>query len=524
MRELQNIFRKRPSFLFLLIAVSISIAAARSAPAQGSWETKAPMPEARMYAAVTAYGGSVYVFGGANLFGTSTATPLVYSPTSNSWATAAPDSTSRRCSAMAVTVNSRIYLLGGWANCDSSSPLGNTSIFDPATNTWTAGASMPTPRGDAVAEAIDGKIYVTSGGNFYGFGMISQTEIYDTVTNTWSSGAPIPLPVRNAASASLNGKLYVISGLDQTTNTLRPDVQVYDPVYNSWSSAAAFPSPRQLHEAGNINGKIFVSAGNDASSFPLSTFIYEPDTDSWSPAANAPTQRALGGSAVIGNKMFIAGGDSPSSPIIDSLEVYVADSDTAAPTITINAAADGATYLLGQSVNADYSCQDEAGGSGLASCTGTSPNGGSIDTASVGTKTFTVTAEDNAGNVSSEEVTYYVVYNFTGFFQPVVNLPLLNIANAGSSIAVKFSISGDHGLAIFAPGYPASGAIPCDANEPGSEIEETVNSGGSTLSYTPTSDQYNYVWKTNKAWKGTCRILVVRFNDGTDHFAKFKFK
>jgi alpha-tubulin suppressor-like RCC1 family protein len=115
-------------------------------------------------------------------------------------------------------------------------------------------------------------------------------------------------------------------------------------------------------------------------------------------------------------------------------------------------------------------------------------------------------------------------YNFTGFFRPVDNLPNLNVATAGSAIPFKFGLGGDQGLNIFAAGYPISGPITCDANEPGTVIDETVNAGGSNLSYDASSGQYNYVWKTNKAWKGTCRILVIRFIDGTDHIAKFSFR
>jgi hypothetical protein len=116
------------------------------------------------------------------------------------------------------------------------------------------------------------------------------------------------------------------------------------------------------------------------------------------------------------------------------------------------------------------------------------------------------------------------IYDFVGFFQPIDNLPTLNIASAGSSIPVKFSLGGDQGLAIFAAGYPASSPIPCDATEPGAIIEETVNAGSSSLSYDPTTDRYCYVWKTDKSWKGTCRMLVVGLNDGSHYFAKFRFK
>jgi hypothetical protein len=51
-----------------------------------------------------------------------------------------------------------------------------------------------------------------------------------------------------------------------------------------------------------------------------------------------------------------------------------------------------------------------------------------------------------------------------------------------------------------------------------------VNAGGSSLSYDPVSDQYTYVWKTNKAWAGQCRQLVLRFNDGQEFRANFQFR
>jgi hypothetical protein len=118
----------------------------------------------------------------------------------------------------------------------------------------------------------------------------------------------------------------------------------------------------------------------------------------------------------------------------------------------------------------------------------------------------------------------HVGYAFVGFFQPVNNWPMLNVASAGSAIPVKFSLGGNQGLAIFAQGYPASGPIACDATEPGADIAETVTAGTSTLSYDAASDQYSYIWKTDKAWKGSCRMLVVAFNDGSQYLARFRFK
>ncbi|HEU4711514.1 MAG TPA: PxKF domain-containing protein [Pyrinomonadaceae bacterium] len=140
----------------------------------------------------------------------------------------------------------------------------------------------------------------------------------------------------------------------------------------------------------------------------------------------------------------------------------------------------------------------------------------------VGTTTVTVTATDAAGNHSECTFTVTVRYNFTGFFSPVNNTPTLNSVNAGRAIPVKFSLSGDKGLNIFAPNNPYSVSFNCNTNDPGVDVIETLTAGGSSLTFS--GGQYIYVWKTESSWAGTCRQLVVTLNDGSVHVANFKFK
>jgi hypothetical protein len=116
-----------------------------------------------------------------------------------------------------------------------------------------------------------------------------------------------------------------------------------------------------------------------------------------------------------------------------------------------------------------------------------------------------------------------VIYKFTGFFQPVDNLPITNMAKAGSAIPVKFSLNGNQGLNILTTGYPKSIQTVCDTWAPTDQVTETVTAGSSSLSYDATTDQYVYVWKTDKTWTTGCRQLIVRLNDGTEHRANFKF-
>jgi probable HAF family extracellular repeat protein len=112
-------------------------------------------------------------------------------------------------------------------------------------------------------------------------------------------------------------------------------------------------------------------------------------------------------------------------------------------------------------------------------------------------------------------------YDFKGFFTPVDHPPAMNSATAGSAVPVKFSLTGDQTLAIL-DGAPASTPIACDSTATAQAID-AIAASSSRLSYDASTDQYVYVWKTDKVWAETCRQLVVKLADGTLHRANFKF-
>jgi hypothetical protein len=125
--------------------------------------------------------------------------------------------------------------------------------------------------------------------------------------------------------------------------------------------------------------------------------------------------------------------------------------------------------------------------------------------------------------LTADEVKAEGFYAFQGFFSPVNNPPIVNVAKAGSAVPVKFSLTGYQGMDIMAPGSPSSGKVACGTSAPTDALEETVTAGNSSLSYDATSDRYSYVWKTDKAWSGTCRQLNVALDDGSVHTALFNF-
>ena len=190
--------------------------------------------------------------------------------------------------------------------------------------------------------------------------------------------------------------------------------------------------------------------------------------------------------------------------------------DKTAPNVNINSPTAG-TYLLNQSVAASYSCGD--GGnppSGVDTCTGPVGNGAAIDTSSVGSHTFNVTAKDQAGNPYSKSVTYGVVYDWSGYLQPI-NLDGSSVFKLGSTVPVKFRLVGGSAGVTNATGFTLWVAKVSN-NVVGSEVEavtSTPASTGNLFRYDPTSGQYIYNMGTKGAsWTAGTWQLRVDLGDG----------
>lgn len=115
-------------------------------------------------------------------------------------------------------------------------------------------------------------------------------------------------------------------------------------------------------------------------------------------------------------------------------------------------------------------------------------------------------------------------FAFGGFQSPVDALPTLNAMKAGAAVPVKWSLGGDFGLGVVAPGWPSSRQVACPGAAAVDVVELTVTAGHSSLGYDSASDTYTYAWKTQKAWAGTCRQFDLRLTDGVTRRALFQFR
>jgi hypothetical protein len=106
---------------------------------------------------------------------------------------------------------------------------------------------------------------------------------------------------------------------------------------------------------------------------------------------------------------------------------------------------------------------------------------------------------------------------FGGFKSPVGNPPTINNANAGSTIPVKFHLSGVEGL----PPVDTQ-EVDCTTLQPTGEAPEAPATPGST-GMKRKGDEFQLNWQTDASWEGTCRRFTVRIPAPADGVAYFSF-
>jgi hypothetical protein len=133
-----------------------------------------------------------------------------------------------------------------------------------------------------------------------------------------------------------------------------------------------------------------------------------------SPGLNGPQSIALGPDD---SSLFVAAGSGNSIATFTRAPFP--------PSIAIESPASGATYTRGQSVAAGYSCTAPADAI-VTACGGPVASGAPIDTHTLGSHTFTVTATDSAGASGSQTVSYSVLA------QPSLAPAITNVTQSNS--------------------------------------------------------------------------------------------
>ena len=192
--------------------------------------------------------------------------------------------------------------------------------------------------------------------------------------------------------------------------------------------------------------------------------------------------------------------------------------DETPPVITITAPS-GLTYLIGQTVIANYACTDA--GSGLATCSGPIASGQAISTSAPGAGVFTVTASDIAGNTASQTVSYSVGYNICALYDQT------KAHKSGSTVPIRLQVCNVSGTSVSSPALSvvATGVVQVANNAPG-VLEDSGNANpDNQFRFVPDAGgSYVFNLSTRSLAQGTYALVFTVGGDPTTHLVQFQVR
>jgi N-acetylneuraminic acid mutarotase len=258
------------------------------------WTEITQPPVYYAWSAVAACQNKIYVIGDLT---------QVYDPATDTWEnrTALPITI---YGYQANVVNDKIYVISGGkpAGLSITDPSEATYVYDPTTDSWSTMAPIPTPVDGYASAILDNKIYIIGGGTATGMmeNATNIVQIFNPQTNKWTNGTSMPTGVYKAGACSTSGifapkRIYVVGGnlYYNTGGILAPTFpgsdlnQVYDPNTGNWSSAAALPESRWLVPLVNVNDTLYAVGGRNASF--VTTYVDTQTTWKYTPTGYNPS-------------------------------------------------------------------------------------------------------------------------------------------------------------------------------------------------------------------------------------------
>ena len=217
----------------------------------------------------------------------------------------------------------------------------------------------------------------------------------------WSSATGMT-DINGAAASSY---AYGVNDVGQVVGSVSDNInpsQVF-----SWTMGGGMVTLTDLSN-GDYGNTFFVNAGGQVAAMDSTPGYSQVHAVAWS-MADGLFDLGSGGEAGLSDNHLVAGQTTDPVTFNSLAAVWVLPgfvSDTTPPVIALTTPADGASYSQGQHIVATYTCADA--GVGIAACVGSMPNGVAIDTSTPGAYSFTVTAADLNGNITTKTVNYTV--------------------------------------------------------------------------------------------------------------------
>lgn len=190
-------------------------------------------------------------------------------------------------------------------------------LWDPATDSWTAGPDLPAPLHHAGMAVLGDRLYVVGG---YSNGPGQDWDAVDEVSSLgpgevrWRAETVLGEDRGALAVAAVDGRLVALGGVIDGAVTAR--VESWAPGESRWRVEPDLLEAREHHAAATVDGRVYAVAGRTAG---LDTNLASVESWSpggtWTPAPPLTHARSGIGATVVGERLCTTGGEGPGGTI-----------------------------------------------------------------------------------------------------------------------------------------------------------------------------------------------------------------
>ncbi len=240
--------------------------------------------------------------------------------TSLAWADAAPMAYPRSSPQVVGLPDGDILVIGGLS---TDGPTRTTEVYDPESDSWTAGPSMNVARVGHTATLLgDGTVLVTGGET--GAGTASSAEIIDLSAGTSLLVGDMSFARQGHAAILLStGKVLVTGGTDWF-NGIWEYAEAYVPSSHSFEPAGTMARERLFLTLQPLPDGRVLAIGGDAEG---TSETYDPDRNSWGSLAEMASARYYAASVALEDGRVLCAGGVSDDDVLSSAEVYSPDED-----------------------------------------------------------------------------------------------------------------------------------------------------------------------------------------------------
>lgn len=300
---------------------------------QSEWVYMTPMGEQRKNASAVTVNEKIYVLGGENASG-ALKSFVAYDTEKKTWETLPdyPGTETGICKTSMIAYNNEIYVIGGQTGTGANATvLKSVYAFNTDSKQWQKKADLVDGRTNLATAVCDNKVYA-----FSKAGATDKVDIYDLKTDTWET---MVMPGTSAilGASSVDNRVFVLKEDGESMYWVE-----YLPEDNAFEDAGTvcpYTTSDNFVTPVVLSGKIYMVKETETKN----VLVYDAYSDEWSEVSAMNLMKKESVLSASGNDLYSIGGEMAGFGVLDVVEQYSIKVQTIKKEMIVN---EGEAYEL----------------------------------------------------------------------------------------------------------------------------------------------------------------------------------